>query len=88
MAERTELEPKGARPPTGTRSQKSEIAAFLAEARARMPRTDGSGGRLIFALDATMSRQPTWDAACSGFDAGFAWHPGFSPTSARRGAKR
>jgi hypothetical protein len=24
----------------------------------------GQRGRLIFALDATMSRQPTWDAAC------------------------
>ena len=24
----------------------------------------GQRGRLIFALDATMSRQPTWDQAC------------------------
>lgn len=29
------------------------------------PRTDGSRGRLVFALDATMSRQPTWDIACA-----------------------
>lgn len=28
------------------------------------PATAGSTGRLIFALDATMSRQPTWDMAC------------------------
>jgi hypothetical protein len=27
--------------------------------------TAGGRGRLIFALDATMSRQPTWDTACS-----------------------
>jgi hypothetical protein len=25
----------------------------------------GKRGRLVFALDATMSRQPTWDAACA-----------------------
>ncbi|UOM36125.1 VWA domain-containing protein [Acuticoccus sp. I52.16.1] len=28
------------------------------------PTTGGARGRLIFALDATMSRQPTWDRAC------------------------
>ncbi len=41
-----------------------DVDAFLAEVR-RTPlpaRTDGRG-RLIFALDATMSRQPTWDLA-------------------------
>jgi hypothetical protein len=27
--------------------------------------TAGKRGRLIFALDATMSRQPTWDSACA-----------------------
>ena len=26
--------------------------------------SSGQRGRLVFALDATMSRQPTWDAAC------------------------
>jgi hypothetical protein len=39
-----------------------EIAAFLAEAR-RVPAPAAARGRLIFALDATMSRQPTWDLA-------------------------
>ena len=29
------------------------------------PLAPGSKGRLIFALDATMSRQPTWDMACA-----------------------
>src|SRR5215471_17961109 len=29
------------------------------------PHAAGARGRLIFALDATMSRQPTWDMACT-----------------------
>jgi hypothetical protein len=44
-------------------SSKSEIDAFLERARTLAPPTEGRG-RLIFALDATMSRQPTWDTAC------------------------
>lgn len=39
-----------------------EIDRFLTQLR-DTPSTEGSG-RLIFALDATMSRQPTWDRAC------------------------
>ena len=46
------------------RSTSAEIAAFLSEAR-RVPVPGVSRGRLIFALDATMSRQPTWDMALS-----------------------
>jgi hypothetical protein len=46
-------------------SNRSEIDAFVERARALGPRTDGKRGRLVFALDATMSRQPTWDLACS-----------------------
>ncbi len=38
------------------------VDAFL-EAAAKVPATRGARGRLIFALDATMSRQPTWDMA-------------------------
>src|SRR5262249_28647622 len=44
-------------------SSKSEIDAFLERARTLAPSSEGRG-RLIFALDATMSRQPTWDTAC------------------------
>ncbi|OCW56603.1 hypothetical protein [Hoeflea olei] len=44
-------------------SSRSEIAAFLKSARSLAPAADGAG-RLAFALDATMSRQPTWDTAC------------------------
>jgi len=46
-------------------SSQAEIDAFLARVRELAPRTaPGTRGRLIFALDATMSRQPTWDTAC------------------------
>jgi hypothetical protein len=46
-------------------ASRAEIDAFLAKVRTfeRGPAT-GRRGRLIFALDATMSRQPTWDTAC------------------------
>jgi hypothetical protein len=46
-------------------SASEEIAAFVAKARAMSPHAAGSRGRLVFALDATMSRQPTWDMACT-----------------------
>ncbi|MDE2470743.1 MAG: VWA domain-containing protein, partial [Bradyrhizobium sp.] len=42
-----------------------DIAAFVAKARAMSPHAAGARGRLVFALDATMSRQPTWDMACT-----------------------
>lgn len=45
-------------------SRRAEIDAFLERARALGPRAGGGRGRLVFALDATMSRQPTWDLAC------------------------
>ena len=47
-------------------SSRPEIAEFLERVRALGPAKAGDGrGRLIFALDATMSRQPTWDSACA-----------------------
>jgi hypothetical protein len=46
-------------------SSKPEIAAFLKKVRSLGPVTQAGRGRLIFALDATMSRQPTWDTACT-----------------------
>lgn len=51
--------------PAERQSSAGEIDAFLRHARAVAPLRDGQGGRLILALDATMSRQPTWDLACS-----------------------
>ena len=47
-------------------SSRPEIDAFLEKVRGLDPAaTGGKRGRLIFALDATMSRQPTWDSACA-----------------------
>ena len=43
-------------------SSSKEIDAFLGQA-ARVPALSQVKGRLIFAIDATMSRQPTWDRA-------------------------
>jgi hypothetical protein len=46
-------------------STSAEINQFLSEVKRLTPATGtGLRGRLIFALDATMSRQPTWDTAC------------------------
>jgi hypothetical protein len=52
------------KPASQPASRKAEIDAFLNQARALGPRSDGGRGRLVFALDATMSRQPAWDMAC------------------------
>lgn len=47
-------------------SSKSEIDAFLAKVKSAPPaaKTAGKRGRLIFGMDATASRQPSWDRAC------------------------
>jgi hypothetical protein len=51
--------------PEASPSASEDIAAFVAKARAMSPHAPGARGRLVFALDATMSRQPTWDMACA-----------------------
>jgi len=51
--------------PDADRSGADAIAAFVAQARAVSPAAPGTKGRLVFALDATLSRQPTWDMACA-----------------------
>ncbi len=45
-------------------TSRAEIDAFLAKVRSFERAAPSGRGRLIFALDATMSRQPTWDSAC------------------------
>jgi hypothetical protein len=51
--------------PPAMRSSRADVDAFLREVKRLAPATAaGQRGRLIFALDATMSRQPTWDTAC------------------------
>ena len=52
-----------AKPPEKT--GRSEVDDFLAKvAAAPAPKPAGQRGRLIFAMDATMSREPAWDNAC------------------------
>src|SRR5205814_964560 len=42
-----------------------EVEQFLEKLKKAPPAHPGGGrGRLIFALDATASREPTWDRAC------------------------
>lgn len=41
----------------------AEVAAFIAKMKTLAPARSGDRGRLIFAMDATMSRAPTWDMA-------------------------
>jgi hypothetical protein len=61
---RTPAPADGARAPA-PQSTRSEIDVFLSKVKSLAPATgSGQRGRLIFALDATMSRQPTWDTAC------------------------
>ena len=47
-------------------SSRPEIAEFIERVHSLGPASaSDKRGRLIFALDATMSRQPTWDSACA-----------------------
>lgn len=46
------------------KSSRNEIDAFLSAAKSSVQGGAGDG-RIVLALDATMSRQPTWDLACS-----------------------
>ncbi|CAN0602788.1 unnamed protein product, partial [Ectocarpus sp. 12 AP-2014] len=45
------------------RSDKQSIDEFIHQVRT-LPTHSGGQGRLIFALDATASREATWDQAC------------------------
>ena len=49
--------------PTPTPSATATVADFVKSVRAMAPLTGTGRGRLVFAMDATMSRQPTWDMA-------------------------
>lgn len=50
------------RTPAGRGNADSDVADFVKRLRTAAPQT-GTRGRLVFAMDATMSRQPTWDMA-------------------------
>ncbi|MDX1268752.1 MAG: hypothetical protein R3311_15405, partial [Oceanisphaera sp.] len=47
-----------------TRSNTQAIDQFIDQA-AKLPVASQQQGRILFALDATASRQPTWDMACN-----------------------
>lgn len=65
-----DIQDRGAKPAEGKAvDQRTEtaqsVSAFVRALRAQPAvKPAGSRGRLIFALDATASRQPTWDQAC------------------------
>ena len=51
--------------PSRTQTGDDAVQAFLQEVAKTPPPTPGTGrARLIFAMDATASREPTWDRAC------------------------
>jgi hypothetical protein len=45
-------------------SANTQIDAFLSKMHGLTTKTTAIGGRLIFSLDATASRQPSWNTAC------------------------
>jgi hypothetical protein len=81
-----------------TESHSAEVDAFLRDLqRAPAVRPAGGRGRLIFALDATASRQPSWDRACriqgemfeataalGGLDVKLVYYRGFNECKASR----
>lgn len=46
-----------------SQSPGAEVEAFLDQVKRTPPSPSGGRGRLIFAMDATASREPTWDTA-------------------------
>jgi hypothetical protein len=69
---RSEINPLSSKAPRGpvstgdARSASSDVSAFIDKVnQLGDAQPAGQRGRLLFALDATMSRQPTWDLACS-----------------------
>src|SRR5215510_4089098 len=48
---------------SATVSSEADVSAFVRRLQQAAPGTARRGGRLMFAMDATMSRQPTWDMA-------------------------
>lgn len=51
-------------PALPTERHAAQVAEFLDKLKRAPARAGGGRGRLIFALDATASREPTWDRAC------------------------
>lgn len=61
---RKKKQPSGKESLPEARSSASEVEAFLDDVKSlSVSEASSTRGRLIFAMDATMSRQPTWDMA-------------------------
>ncbi len=58
-------EARGPAPANVTPSTPKDVAAFVDKLKSLGRPGGGGRGRLVFAMDATMSRQPTWDIALS-----------------------
>src|SRR3954465_11284418 len=75
MSDKNDLQPPNPEGPIQP-SSGTAVDAFLGQAKRLAPVTaSGPRARLVFALDATMSRQPTWDLACRGQGEMFAAAP-------------
>lgn len=64
MVDKTPTRPAGTTPAKPGKVS-ADIAAFVQKVETLARPDAAQDGRLLFALDATMSRQPTWDLACS-----------------------
>lgn len=63
MAQKRDIRADANKAPATRRS--AEVDRFLRQVAAVPPRAAGTRGRLMFAMDATASREPTWDRACA-----------------------
>jgi hypothetical protein len=55
--------PRGTGGPVSRQTSNQDITDFIARVKSLTPAHGHQHGRLVFAMDATMSRQPTWDLA-------------------------
>ncbi len=62
MADKRDIKPTGTEAPA--RGGGADVDRFLKAVAAAPAREGGRRGRLLFAMDATASREPTWDRAC------------------------
>ncbi len=80
-----------------SKPKSAEVDAFLRDLQRAPVRAPGGRGRLIFALDATASREPSWDRACriqgemfeataslGGLDVKLVYYRGFNECKASR----
>ncbi len=65
MSDRKDLDKTGGKTPSKAPASRNEVSSFLDKVAAMPPtgKTSGKRGRLVFALDATASRQASWDRA-------------------------